>query len=89
VRTRHRAPETNGEVERFFGSLKYEHRYRLEIGNVVGLAAEVEAYRQLYNTVRPHEALDFERPIERYLREPLPPHLFPAGSVQDGCRGTR
>jgi transposase InsO family protein len=34
VRTRHRAPKTNGVVERFFGSLKYEHLYRLEIERV-------------------------------------------------------
>lgn len=83
VRTRHRAPETNGVVERFFGSLKYEHLYRLEIGDVLTLAAEVEAYRLLYNTVRPHEALDFERPLERYLREPSGSHLFPTLTVQD------
>jgi transposase InsO family protein len=31
VRTRHHAPETNGVVERFNGSLKYEHLYREEI----------------------------------------------------------
>ena len=83
VRTRHRAPETNGVVERFFGSLKYEHLYRLEIGDVVTLAAEVEAYRLLYNTVRPHEALDYDRPLERYLREPVGSHLSQHGSVQD------
>lgn len=45
ARTRHRAPETNGVVERLFGSLKYEHLYRLEIEDVLRLAAEVEAYR--------------------------------------------
>ncbi len=33
VRTRHHAPETNGVVERFNGSLKYEHLYRLEFAN--------------------------------------------------------
>lgn len=83
VRTRHRAPETNGVVERFFGSLKYEHLYRLEIEDVLRLAAEIEAYRQVYNTIRPHEALDFERPLERYLREPLEAHQFQATSVQE------
>lgn len=83
VRTRHRAPETNGVVERFFGWLKYEHLYRLEIGDVVTLAAEVEAYRLLYNTVRPHEALDFERPLERYLRDPVRSHLSEAQTVQE------
>jgi hypothetical protein len=29
VRTRVRSPRTNGVVERFFGSLKYEHLYQL------------------------------------------------------------
>lgn len=57
VRTRHRAPETNGVVERFFQSLKYEHLYRIEIGDVLELQAEVDAFRQLYNTWRPHETL--------------------------------
>ena len=83
VRTRHRSPETNGVIERFFGTLKYEHLYRLEIADVVTLVAEVEAFRLLYNTVRPHEALDFERPMDRYLSEPIEPHLFQAESVQD------
>jgi transposase InsO family protein len=30
VRTRVRSPQTNGVVERFFGSLKYEHLYRVQ-----------------------------------------------------------
>lgn len=81
VRTRHRSPETNGVVERFFGTLKYEHLYRQEIGDVVTLVAEVEAYRLIYNTVRPHEGIDFDRPMHRYLAE-TEPHLYQAGSVQ-------
>jgi hypothetical protein len=28
VRTRVRSPQTNGVIERFFGTLKYEHLYR-------------------------------------------------------------
>lgn len=30
----------------------------------------VEAFRQLYNPVRPHETLAGARPIERYLAAP-------------------
>ena len=30
----------------------------------------VEAFRQLYNNVRPHETLAGARPIERYLADP-------------------
>jgi transposase InsO family protein len=33
VRTRVRSPQTNGVVERFFGTLKYEHLYRATIGD--------------------------------------------------------
>jgi transposase InsO family protein len=33
VRTRYRSPWTNGVIERFFGSLKYEHLFRSEITN--------------------------------------------------------
>jgi transposase InsO family protein len=70
VRTRHRAPETNGVVERFNGSLKYEHLYREEIPDVLALHAQVEAYRELYNWVRPHETLGQVPPMSRYLAAP-------------------
>jgi putative transposase len=79
IRTRHYAPQTNGVVERFNQSLKYEHLYQREIGQAVELAEEVEAFLRLYNEVRPHEALDFRRPLETYLEEP---HLFSGESVQ-------
>jgi transposase InsO family protein len=71
VRTRHRAPETNGVVERWNGSLKYEHLYRQEIPDVLALDEEVRVYRELYNWVRPHEALGFATPMSRYLADPL------------------
>jgi hypothetical protein len=41
VRTRARSPQTNGVVERFFGTLKYEHIYRATIGDGNALAVEV------------------------------------------------
>ena len=73
IRTRHHAPQTNGVVERFNQSLKYEHLYQREISQAAELAEEVDAFLHLYNTVRPHEAPDFRRPLEIYLEEP---HLF-------------
>jgi putative transposase len=85
VRTRHHAPETNGVVERFNGSLKYEHLYREEIGDVIALQQAFAAFRELYNWVRPHEAIGFVPPIERYLglpSEPGEPHLSEAETVQ-------
>lgn len=70
VRTRHRAPHTNGVIERTFQSYKYEHLYRREITDGVQLAAEVDAYRSVFNTRRPHEHLHFNTPISVYLQPP-------------------
>jgi transposase InsO family protein len=82
VRTRHHAPETNGVVERFNQSLKYEHLYRLEVADVIALVDEADAYRDLYNAIRPHESLDFDTPIRRYLAHPGS-HLSEPESVQE------
>jgi transposase InsO family protein len=82
VRTRHKAPETNGVVERFFQSAKYEHLLRHEIDDGQDLAEHVDRYVAVYNEVRPHEALDFQRPLERYLR---PPTLGRRGLIIGPC----
>jgi putative transposase len=65
VRTRVRSPQTNGVVERF-GSLKYEHLYRADIGDGDALAVEVHRFRHLYNTIRPHQALADRTPAQVY-----------------------
>jgi putative transposase len=70
VRTRYRSPQTNGVVERFFGSIKYEHLYREEIHSGVELADEISTYLDLYNVTRPHEAIGFRRPLDLYLADP-------------------
>lgn len=72
VRTRFRSPWTNGVVERFFGSLKYEHLFREEITNGHQLGVEIAAFRSLYNDVRPHEHLDFDTPLRHYVMRPDP-----------------
>jgi transposase InsO family protein len=64
IRTRRKSPGQNGVRERAFGSLKYEHLYRMEIETLPDLHREAEAHRQIFNHVRLHEALGFYRPIE-------------------------
>lgn len=71
VRTRYRSPQTNGVIERFYGSLKYEHLYRREIASGIELNDECHSYRLLYNQIRPHEALGLRPPIRTYLAEPM------------------
>jgi putative transposase len=67
IRTRYRSPQTNGVVERYIDSAKYEHLYRTDITDGLALALELDAYRDIYNRVRPHEALAFATPLDRYL----------------------
>ncbi|WP_141015458.1 integrase core domain-containing protein [Nocardioides sambongensis] len=64
VRTRVRTPGQNGSRERGFGTLKYERLYIDEIDDAVMLAKHAEEYRVEYNTIRPHEALAWNRPAE-------------------------
>jgi transposase InsO family protein len=67
VRTRVRSPQTNGVVERFFGTLKYEHLYRGEITDGDALAVEVALFTNTYNRIRPHQALADRTPLQAYL----------------------
>jgi putative transposase len=73
IRTRRKSPGQNGVRERAFGSLKYEHLYRMEIETLQDLARECEAWRQVFNHIRPHEALNFYRPIEVHRDPSLKP----------------
>jgi hypothetical protein len=57
-------------VERLNGSHKDEHLYRAEIPDALALAEEVAAFQRLYNEIRPHETLDFDTPLSRYLAPP-------------------
>lgn len=67
VRTRIKSPQTNGVVERFFGTLKYEHLYRGYIGDGDALDMETHRFRIIYNTIRPHQALADRTPKHAYL----------------------
>jgi transposase InsO family protein len=67
IRTRVKSPGQNGVRERAFRSLKYEHLYRHEIDDGHQLGIEAESYRQLFNTVRPHQTLDGRRPLDVHL----------------------
>ena len=76
VRTRHRSPGTNGVIERFYESIKYEHLYRHEIDDGPALAEHVDGYLDVYNQQRPHEALQFALPIDA-TPQPRPPRTQP------------
>ena len=70
VRTRRKSPQTNGVIERYHGAIKIEHLWRALPADGTEMTAMVDEFRELYNAVRPHEALAGDRPIERYLANP-------------------
>ena len=70
VRTRNRAPHTNGVVERWIQTLKYERLYREEIPSGIDRADCVADFIDEYNTIRPHETLAWRRPLDTYLTDP-------------------
>jgi putative transposase len=71
--------------ERGFESLKYERLYREHIPDGLALATHAEDYRIEFNTIRPPEALAWNRPLDVHQgladrtipnfdrAEPLPP----------------
>jgi putative transposase len=75
VRTRIKSPQTNGVVERFFGTLKYEHLFRGYIGDGDALDMETHRFRIIYNTIRPHQGLNDRTPRQAYLNKPRAQNL--------------
>jgi putative transposase len=87
IRTRARSPQTNGAIERFFESLNYEQLYRHDIADGQALAGHVESYLDTYNRIRPHETIDWQRPINCYLTTPTL-KLSDPEPEQDSWHGT-
>lgn len=67
MRTRVRTPGQNGSRERGFGSLKYERLFLEEIDDALDLVEHAEHYRIEDDTVRPHEAITWDRPSDVHL----------------------
>jgi transposase InsO family protein len=80
-------PQTQGKVERFHGTLEAELWPRVRRDALEHFTADLEAWRPVYNAIRPHEALGDEPPACRWrpsLRPrpaEVPEASYPAGSV--------
>jgi transposase InsO family protein len=62
-----RHPTTTGKIERFHGSLRRELLDdAVPFADLPAAQAAVDAWRQQYNTTRPHQALSMASPAERF-----------------------
>jgi len=59
-------PQTQGKLERFHRTLKSELLGRREFDSFERCQHAFNSWRNQYNMLRPHEALDMDRPASRY-----------------------
>lgn len=72
-------PQTQGKDERFHRTLAAEAIGRRSFADLADCQRRFDQWRQVYNTERPHEALDLATPITRYVpsRRGFPETLEP------------
>jgi transposase InsO family protein len=63
-------PQTQGKDERFHRTLKAEALSGPPFADLAQAARHLQSWRTIYNTQRPHEALDLKTPIDRYAPSP-------------------
>ncbi len=72
IKTSIRHPQSNGKIERFFQSLKYEFLYFLFLTSKRHLDNLLSEYLLYYNEFRLHEALDGQSPDAVYYNKTVP-----------------
>lgn len=92
VHSRAYHPQTQGKEERFHRTLKAEVLRNQVFRDLAHCQRHFDAWRQVYNLERPHEALGMDTPAQRYHPSPrefpetLPPIEYaPGDSVRRVC----
>lgn len=67
-------PQTQGKEERFHRTMKDELLSTTQLKNLTHAQQKFDEFRNMYNTIRPHEALGFDFPCQHYTSStrPLP-----------------
>lgn len=73
---RFRHPQTQGKVERFHRTLQESFRHHGRPDTLGGCVKMFSAFRDEYNHIRPHEAIDMVTPADKYRpsSQPYDPH---------------
>lgn len=83
-------PQTQGKVERMHRTLEQWFGHHGLPSTWTGFVSALEEFRQEYNQVRPHEALDMATPAARYQSSPRRyQHQPPEWEYPSGCRVER
>jgi transposase InsO family protein len=78
-------PQTQGKDERFHRTLKRELLERYGFGSMTAAQEAFDTWRNEYNLVRPHEALDQQAPATRYKQSARSfPAVLPPVEYDDG-----
>jgi len=82
---RPRHPQTQGKDERFHRTLRLELLHDREFRDLAEAQREFDGWREVYNFVRPHQALALEPPASRYRPSPraFPERLPPVEYASD------
>ncbi len=72
-------PQTQGKDERFHRTLKLEVLKRGDLTDLARAQHAFDAWRQIYNAHRPHEAIGMDVPADRYRVSPRAPARTPSG----------
>lgn len=68
LRTKNHHPETNGCIERYHQTLKYEEVWGAMYSNPLEAKERIEKFRQFYNIERIHQSLGYLTPSEMILK---------------------
>ena len=68
--SRPRHPQTNGKIERFHRSLKAEVLDGRHFSTLMDAQSAFDRWREVYNLQRPHQALGYKVPMDRYRSSP-------------------
>jgi transposase InsO family protein len=63
-----RHPQTQGKIERYHRTLKYDLIKRQEYTRLDEIQTSFDRFRYEYNNIRPHEGIGMEVPSKRYVR---------------------
>lgn len=78
-------PQTQGKAERFHRTLNVELLQGRTFPDLLVCREEFDRWREVYNAVRPHQALDLDTPLSRYAPSPRPfPETLPPIEYDDG-----